>query len=41
MPIVQSPAEIAASLTELWSLRIIGEVDDNYIDPAFLRRLRF
>lgn len=29
-----SPAEIAASLTELWSPRVIGEVDDAYIKVA-------
>ena len=26
-----SPLEVAASLTELWSPRVIGELDDNYI----------
>ena len=34
MPKVVSPAQIAASLTELWSPRIIGEVDDAYIKVA-------
>jgi mannose-6-phosphate isomerase-like protein (cupin superfamily) len=34
MPAVKSPGEIAASLTELWSPRIIGEVDDNFIKVA-------
>lgn len=29
-----SPRDIAASLTELWSPRIIGEVDDAYIKVA-------
>ena|SRR3990167_1342087 len=31
---VASPGEIAASLTELWSPRVIGEVDDNFIKVA-------
>jgi mannose-6-phosphate isomerase-like protein (cupin superfamily) len=31
---VVSPAQIAASLTELWSPRIIGEVDDAYVKVA-------
>lgn len=36
MPIsgVASPGEIASSLTELWSPRVIGEVDDNFIKVA-------
>ena len=36
MPIsgVASPGEIAASLTELWSPRVIGELDDNFIKVA-------
>jgi mannose-6-phosphate isomerase-like protein (cupin superfamily) len=29
-----SPRQVAASLTELWSPRIIGEVDDAYIKVA-------
>lgn len=29
-----SPAEIASSLKELWTPRIIGEVDDTYIKVA-------
>lgn len=29
-----SPKQIAASLTELWSPRVIGEVDDSYIKVA-------
>lgn len=33
MPIV-SPKQVAASLTELWSPRVIGEVDDVYIKVA-------
>jgi mannose-6-phosphate isomerase-like protein (cupin superfamily) len=31
---VVSPKEIAASLTELWSPRVIGEVDDAYVKVA-------
>lgn len=31
---VVSPLELAASLTELWSPRVIGEVDDNYVKVA-------
>ena len=31
---VVSPAAIAASLTELWSPRVVGEVDDAYIKVA-------
>ncbi len=31
---VVSPKQIAASLTELWSPRVIGEVDDAYIKVA-------
>jgi len=34
MPKVVSPAQVAASLTELWSPRVIGEVDDAYIKVA-------
>ena len=30
----KSPREVAASLTELWSPRVIGEVDDNYVKVA-------
>jgi mannose-6-phosphate isomerase-like protein (cupin superfamily) len=29
-----SPRQIAASLTELWSPRIVGEVDDAYVKVA-------
>lgn len=29
-----SPSRVAASLTELWSPRVIGEVDDAYIKVA-------
>lgn len=31
---VVAPATIAASLSELWSPRVIGEVDDHYIKVA-------
>ena len=31
---VTSPKEIAASLTELWSPRVVAEVDDAYIKVA-------
>lgn len=31
---VKTPAEIAESLTELWSPRIIGELDDSYVKVA-------
>lgn len=34
MPRVASPKQIAASLTELWSPRVIAEVDDSYIKVA-------
>ena len=34
MSSVKSPGEIAASLTEFWSPRIIGELDDNYVKVA-------
>ena len=34
MPTSISPAGIAASLTELWSPRVIAEVDDSYIKVA-------
>lgn len=29
-----SPRDLAAALTELWSPRVIGELDDNYIKVA-------
>ena len=32
-----SPKEIAASLTELWSPRVVAEVDDAYIKVAKVR----
>jgi mannose-6-phosphate isomerase-like protein (cupin superfamily) len=31
---VVSPKQVAASLTELWSPRVIGEVDDVYVKVA-------
>mgnify|MGYP006159718679 CR=1 FL=1 len=31
---VISPAKVAASLTELWSPRVVAEVDDAYIKVA-------
>lgn len=34
MPDVISPRQIAESLTELWSPRIIGEIDGSYIKVA-------
>jgi mannose-6-phosphate isomerase-like protein (cupin superfamily) len=34
MPKPISPASIAAALTELWSPRVIAEVDDSYIKIA-------
>jgi mannose-6-phosphate isomerase-like protein (cupin superfamily) len=34
MSSVSSPKEVAASLTELWSPRVIAEVDDAYIKVA-------
>ncbi len=34
MPTIQSPARIAASLTEYWSPRVIAEVDDCYVKVA-------
>jgi mannose-6-phosphate isomerase-like protein (cupin superfamily) len=37
MPNVISPKHIAAGLTELWSPRVIGEVDDAYIKVASVR----
>jgi len=37
MPTSISPASIAAALTELWSPRVIAEVDDSYIKVAKVR----
>ena len=34
MTTVKSPGEIAASLTEFWSPRVIGELDDSFIKVA-------
>jgi mannose-6-phosphate isomerase-like protein (cupin superfamily) len=34
MPTVVSPKQVAESLTELWSPRVVGEVDDAYIKVA-------
>jgi mannose-6-phosphate isomerase-like protein (cupin superfamily) len=34
MPKVTSPEQVAASLTELWSPRVIAEVDDAYVKVA-------
>jgi mannose-6-phosphate isomerase-like protein (cupin superfamily) len=34
MPNIASPKQAAASLTELWSPRVIAEVDDAYIKVA-------
>ena len=34
MPHAISPGKIAASLTELWSPRVVGEVDDAYVKVA-------
>ena len=34
MPDVVSPAHVAASLTELWSPRVVAEIDDSYVKVA-------
>jgi mannose-6-phosphate isomerase-like protein (cupin superfamily) len=34
MPDTASPRKIAESLTELWSPRVVGEVDDSYVKVA-------
>jgi mannose-6-phosphate isomerase-like protein (cupin superfamily) len=34
MPTAASPGKLAASLTELWSPRVIAEVDDAYVKVA-------
>jgi len=34
MPVVSSPKQVAASLSEFWSPRVIAEVDDAYIKVA-------
>jgi mannose-6-phosphate isomerase-like protein (cupin superfamily) len=36
MPHAIAPRHIAASLTEHWSPRVVGEVDDNYVKVAKL-----
>lgn len=36
MPQAIAPRHIAASLTEHWSPRVVGEVDDNYVKVAKL-----
>jgi mannose-6-phosphate isomerase-like protein (cupin superfamily) len=36
MPQAIAPRHLAASLTELWSPRVVGEVDDNYVKVAKL-----
>jgi mannose-6-phosphate isomerase-like protein (cupin superfamily) len=36
MPKIVSPRKAAAALTEFWSPRVVGEVDDNYIKVAKL-----
>lgn len=33
---IVSPRHIAAALTELWSPRVVGEIDDNYVKVAKL-----
>ena len=37
MPKTISPKDLAASLTEFWSPRVIGEVDDAYVKVAKVR----
>jgi mannose-6-phosphate isomerase-like protein (cupin superfamily) len=37
MPATISPAKIAAALTELWSPRVVGEVDDAYVKVAKIK----
>lgn len=37
MPTALSPRAIAESLTEFWSPRIIGEVDDSYVKVAKIK----
>ena len=36
MPTAISPQDLVARLTEYWSPRVIGEVDDNYVKVAKL-----
>ena len=33
------PAKVAAGLTELWSPRVVAEVDDAYVEMAKVRGL--
>ena len=37
MPSANSPKAIAAALTDYWSPRVVGEVDDSYIKVAKVR----
>lgn len=37
MPSISSPKEIAASLTEYWSPRVVAELDDSYVKVAKLK----
>jgi mannose-6-phosphate isomerase-like protein (cupin superfamily) len=37
MPTPKSPRKVAAALTELWSPRVIAEVDDSYVKVAKLK----
>ncbi len=34
MPSIATPAQVAADLTELWSPRVVAEVDDSYVKVA-------
>ena len=34
MPTVASPLQVAASLTQLWSPRVVAELDDSYVKVA-------
>jgi mannose-6-phosphate isomerase-like protein (cupin superfamily) len=34
MPTPKSPRKVAAALTELWSPRVVAEVDDSYVKVA-------
>ncbi len=34
MPVAVSPGDLAAGLTEYWSPRVVGEVDDAYVKVA-------
>src|SRR5712671_5082632 len=37
MPNTVSPRKVAASLTEMWSPRVVGEVDDVYVKVAKIK----